>query len=132
MSDVKKEYLPGVCNIGAAEKGVRRRAGWAGLVLTVLLWGLFIIFRVAAPWRLFVFLPAVLGASGFLQAAMSFCVNFGMRGVQNFGEKVGEVTAVDESSAKRKDRGRSVQILGYSVAIAAVVAVMSFATGFLV
>ncbi len=132
MSDVKKEYLPGVCNIGAAEKVMRRRAGWAGLVLTVLLWGLFIVFRVAAPWRLFVFLPAMLGASGFLQAAMSFCVNFGMRGVQNFGETVGEVTAVEEANAVRKDRGRSVQIIGYSVAIAVVVAVMSFATGLLV
>lgn len=129
MSDLKKEYLPGVCNIGPAEKRMRRRAGWVGLAATIVLWALFIVLRVAAPWRIFLLLPAMLGASGFLQAAMSFCVNFGMRGVQNFGDKVGRVAVVEVLEDRRKDRRRSLRIVSYSFGIAIIVAAVGYVTG---
>ena len=42
------EYIPGVCNIGPAEIARRRRAGWTGLVATVVLWALFVFFDIPA------------------------------------------------------------------------------------
>lgn len=123
MADMKSEYQPGVCNIGAAEKRARLVAGWMGLGITLVLWVAFFLFRVTAPWRLFLFLPAMLGASGFLQARMSFCVNFGMRGVENFGEQVGKITVIEDPESKKRDKSRSLQIISYSVVIAAAIGV---------
>ena len=123
MSDIKMQYQPGVCNIGKAEKRTRRQAGWVGLIVTVALWALFVVLKISAPWRLFLFLPAMLAASGFLQARMSFCVNFGMRGVENFGDKVGAITVIEDPASKKRDKSRSYQIIGYAAIISVVVAV---------
>jgi hypothetical protein len=123
MADMKSEYQPGVCNIGAAEKRTRLIAGWMGLGITLVLWVALVLLRVTAPWRLFLFLPAMLGASGFLQARMSFCVNFGMRGVENFGKQVGTITVIEDPESKKLDRSRSYQITGYSAIIAAAIGV---------
>lgn len=108
---------------------MRRTAGWFGIAVTIVLSVIFIVFRVAAPWRLFLFLPAVLSATGFLQARMSFCVNFGMRGVENFGDKVGKVITVADPISRRLDRRRSIRIMGYSAGIALVVALAGFLSG---
>ncbi|HUX22116.1 MAG TPA: hypothetical protein VMW69_12815 [Spirochaetia bacterium] len=123
MADIKKEYQPGVCNIGAAERRTRLIGGWIGLAVTLVLWAAFLLFRIAAPWRLFLFLPAMMSASGFLQARMSFCVNFGMRGVENFGDRVGKITVIEDPESKKRDRSRSYQITGYSAIIAAAIAI---------
>ena len=120
------EYIPGVCNIGAAEISRRRQSGWIGLGITVLLWVLFFILRVPAPWRLFLFLPASLGASGFLQAAFHFCAGFGMRGVFNFGSEVGKTDTVEQAEFRRQDV-RKARLIGlYSGLIGAAVAVVGF------
>lgn len=129
MSNVQSAYLSGVCNIGAAERKTRRQAGWFGVAVTAVVWVVLALVGVSPYWRLFVFLPAMLGASGFLQAAMSFCVNFGMRGVQNFTDKVGKVTTVEDAGHKRRDRRRSGLIMLYSLIIAAAVAVIAFFVG---
>ncbi len=120
---MKAQYQPGVCNIGTAEKRARRQAGWVGLIVTVVLWGLFVVFKVSAAWRLFLFLPAMIAATGFLQARMSFCVNFGMRGVENFGDRIGSITVIEDPVSKKRDKARSYQIIGYAAIIAVVVAV---------
>ena len=130
MSDVKMQYQPGVCNIGKAEKRARRQAGWFGLIITIVLWAVFIALKVAAPWRLFLFLPAVLAASGFVQARMSFCVNFGMRGVENFGDKIGSITVIEDPTSKKRDKSRSYRIMGYSALIAVVVALAGLFSAF--
>jgi hypothetical protein len=104
------EYVPGVCNIGPAEIGKRRQAGWVGLAATIVLWGLFWILRVPGPWRLFLFVPAAMGASGFLQAALHFCAGFGSRGVYNFRSEVGKTDTVDQAEFRRKDRMKANQI----------------------
>ena len=61
----RAEYVPGVCNIGKAEIQRRRQSGWIGLVATVVLWAVFFIFRVPAPWRLFLFFRQAWERSGF-------------------------------------------------------------------
>jgi hypothetical protein len=119
-------YIPGVCNIGPAEIRKRRQAGWFGLGATILLWAAFAIFRVSAPWRLFLFLPAALGATGFLQAALHFCAGFGMRGIFNFGSEVGKTETVEQAEFRLKDRRKANLIGLYSILIGAAIAIAGF------
>ncbi len=126
MVPISQEYSAGVCNIGATEIAARRRAGWIGVAATVVLWAAFFAFRVAAPWRLFLALPAAMAASGFFQAAFRFCANFGMRGIYNFGVKLGDTTAVGEVEARRQDRRKAARIILYSGLVGIAVALIGF------
>jgi hypothetical protein len=122
----KAGYVPGVCNIGPAETRKRAQAGWLGLGVTVLLWGGFLLFRAPAPWRLFLFLPATLGATGFLQAALHFCAGFGMLGVYNFGSEVGKTETVEQAEFRRHDRRKALLIGLYSALVGVVVAAAGY------
>jgi hypothetical protein len=109
-------YEPGVCNIGPEEIARRRRAGHVGLIVSVVLFALLLVVA-APPWtRLVLVLPAGGSASGYLQAWLHFCAGFGSSGVYNFGP-LGEVHRVDESSARTRDRLKSLQIGLGSLAI---------------
>ena len=120
------KYIPGVCNIGPAEINRRRRGGWFGLGLTILLWLAFIVFHVSAPWRLTLFLPAFTGAEGFLQAAFHFCAGFGSRGLYNFGAEVGKTETVEQAEFRRKDQRKALLISLYSAMIGIAVAILGF------
>jgi hypothetical protein len=126
MATTRQEYIPGVCNIGAAEITRRRQSGWLGLGATVILWVVFLLFRVPAAWRLLLFLPAALGAAGFFQAAFHFCANFGMRGVFNFGPEAGTTDTVEQAEFRRKDRRMARMIGLYALLAGAAVAVAGF------
>ncbi len=121
----KAEYVPGVCNIGLAEIRRRRQSGWIGSGATILLWAVFLIFRVPAPWRLTLFLPAMAAASGFLQAAFHFCAAFGMRGVFNFGS-VGRTETIEQKEFRLKDRRKARLIAFYSLLIGMATAIVAF------
>jgi hypothetical protein len=126
LLEVSPEYRPGVCNIGPAEIARRRRSGHIGVIAAVLL--LAVLVAVDAPplARLLVAAPAVIAASGYLQAWLKFCAGFGSVGVFNFGD-VGTTDAVVDSAARRADRRRALQIslasfaIGIAVGIVAVV-----------
>ena len=118
-------YLPGVCNIGPAEIRVRRRAGFIGLILTAILLILFPVFHVPLWWRLVVLAPAGLSANGFLQAALHFCVGFGMRGLFNFGDDTTRQETVEQAEYRRADKRKAMLILGYSLVIGVVVFVIA-------
>ena len=118
----KSEYVPGVCNIGSAERRARRMAGWIGLGITVALWGTFAFSHIPRAWQLFVFFPAGLAASGFLQSAFHFCANFGIKGVFNFGPDVGKTDTVMQADFRRKDKQKAFFILFLSLIIGAVAA----------
>lgn len=126
MANERAEYIPGQCNIGPAETKQRVRAGWTGVILSVVLEFAFVVLRVHAPWRLLVFLPVSLAAAGFLQAAFHFCANFGMRGVFNFGEDTGRVESVMQQEFRKKDRAKAQQIIILSGVIGAAVALLAF------
>jgi hypothetical protein len=128
MAELNREYIPGVCNIGAAEIAQRRRFGWIGLAVTVLLWAVFAVFGAAAPWRLFLFLPSSMAATGFLQAVLHFCAGFGMKGLFNFGPEVGKTDTVEQAEFRRKDRAKALRIMGYSALIGTAVALVGFFT----
>lgn len=122
----KSEYIPGVCNIGPAERRARRKGGWIGLGMTVLLWVIFIVIQVPQVWRFFIFLPASMAATGFLQSAFHFCAGFGMKGVFNFGPEVGKTDTVMQAEFRKKDRQKALFILLLSVIAGTVAAVTAF------
>jgi hypothetical protein len=121
------EYAPGVCNIGPAEISRRRKAGLIGLVITVAAGALLLALGLPAWWRLILFLPAYLGAVGYLQAYFHFCAGFGSRGVYNFDE-LGQAHwhKVADEASRAADKRKSLQIslisllFGLAVALVAV------------
>ncbi len=118
-------YQPGVCNIGPAEIRQRRRVGWIGLAVTVVFLALAFGFGIPSPYRLLAVLPAGMGATGFLQGALHFCVRFGTQGLFNFGD-VGSEEAVHEAEYRRLDQRKAIQIIVFSLLIALVVGVGAF------
>ncbi len=84
-----------------------------------------VVFDVPWPWRLLVILPAGLGATGFLQSALHFCVKFGTQGLFNMDKAVGETEAVHEAEYRRKDQRKAIIIVAGSVAIALVIALLT-------
>jgi hypothetical protein len=121
VSTTTNVYQPGVCNIGKAEIRQRQQTGVIGAVVTVLALAAFVAFGVPDVWRLFVLLPAGLGAAGFLQGAFKFCARFGMSGLFNFGDDLKQQEAVHEQEYRRKDQRKALLILGLSALIALVV-----------
>ncbi len=121
-----QEYIPGVCNIGPAEIARRRRSGYIGLAATGALWILFILFNVPPIWRLTLFIPATMSATGFLQAYMHFCAGFGFKGVYNVVKPAGVTETIQQKEARQKDRQKALHITGLSMLIGFVVAGISY------
>jgi hypothetical protein len=121
----QNQYVPGVCNIGRSEIAKRQTAGWIGLVLTLVLFGLLAYMDAARSWRLLIFIPAMMAAIGFFQARMQFCAYFGMHGMFNF-EDVGKTESILESEFRAKDRRRAWQIIIYSVIAAVLITTLAY------
>jgi len=117
-------YQPGVCNIGPAEIAQRRRTGHVGVIATILLFALLVWLDVPSWMRIVVALPAALAASGYLQAALKFCVAFGVAGVFNFGRR-GSVHSVGDREARARDRARVIQMMAVIIAIGLAVGIVA-------
>lgn len=122
---MKDKYIPGVCNIGPAEIKKRKQAGLIGFIVTVVLWVLFIWFDISSIWRLTLFIPAMMSATGFLQAYMHFCAYFGFASLFNFGD-VGKTDSVQQAEFRVKDRKKAWRIIIFSVIIGAVIAILAY------
>lgn len=103
-------YQAGACNIGPDEITMRRRVGHVGVVITLALLVALVLIGAAPAWRLLIALPAAGTAITYLQAINRFCVNFGWRGVFNFG-RVGTVQTVTDLEARRADRARALRMI---------------------
>ena len=125
METIQDKYIPGVCNIGPEEIKKRKQAGWMGLIATILLWATFSWFDVPAVWRLSLFFPAMMSATGFLQAYMHFCAYFGFASLFNFSD-VGKTDSVSQAEFRAKDRRKAWQIIIYSVLVGAAVAFLAY------
>ena len=124
--ELTDQYIPGVCTIGPAEIRMRKRLGWWGFLVTIVLWILLVWFQVPAGWRFILLIPVFFSANGFLQGFMHFCAGFGMRGLFNFGPEVGKTDTVSQAEFRVKDRAKSQQIFAYAMAIAIIVALVAF------
>jgi hypothetical protein len=116
-------YHPGNCNIGPAEVRARRRTGHVGAMATVALLAVLVAVDAQPAWRTVLFVPAAVGAAGYLQAALRFCAAFGWQGVFNFGDRLRDTTTVADPTARVVDRRRALQIMGLS-ALAGTVSVL--------
>jgi hypothetical protein len=123
MEQRPTQYIPGVCNIGPTEIRIRKRLGLWGLLITIVLWALFVWLKAPVAWRIILFLPVFSSANGFLQGYMHFCAGFGMRGVFNFGPKIGQTDTVSQADFRAKDRATAKQIFAYAVIIGIVVVI---------
>jgi hypothetical protein len=121
---MKNEYIPGVCNIGPAEIRTRYMMGWFGLIAAIILWALLAWIGGSPLWRLVIIIPLFFSANGFLQGLMHFCAGFGMRGMFNFGLKVGVTDSVSQAEFRALDRKKAEQIFLYSLIVAIVVSVI--------
>lgn len=105
---------------------MRKRLGWWGLLITIVLWALLVWLGASAAWRLVLFIPVFFSANGFLQGFMHFCAGFGMRGVFNFGPAVGKTDTVSQAEFRAKDRKKAQQIFIYAALIGIAVALIAF------
>lgn len=119
-------YEPGVCNIGPAEIAARRRSGHVAALVTVLALAVLVVMEAPPLWRLLLFLPAAGAASGYLQAALHFCANFGLRGVFNFSDRLRNTESVIAVGARARDRRKALRIIGLSVLVGAAVAIVAY------
>jgi hypothetical protein len=108
-------YRPGACNIGPAEIRRRQAAGVLGIVAALGLGALLLVFGAPPVARLLVALPLAAGFSGFLQARLHFCANYGWRGIRNLGA-IGDVERVEDAEARRADRRKALAIFGTAAA----------------
>ena len=118
------DYIPGECNIGSKEIARRRNLGWIAFAIVLVAFLALVRSGVSPWWRLFIFFPAVLSASGFLQAHFHFCSGFARLGVFNFGPP-GERHEVADEISKEKDRKRGIEITLYALLIGAAITILS-------
>jgi hypothetical protein len=97
------EYVPGVCNIGAWEIRRRRRFGYLGFALAIVLF-LALVAIGAPPWtRLLVFFPLAGGMVSWLQARRRFCAGFAVARISNFTDGDAGRRRVEDDAAHRAD-----------------------------
>jgi hypothetical protein len=121
---ISGEYAPGPCNIGDDE--IRRRlAGWVGAAGTIIILVGLVAADAPPVWYLAIFLPAIAGAAGFVQAASRFCFYFGFSGIFNF-RRAGRQELTAEPEALRLDRAAARRLLAISCAIAGIVTLIAF------
>lgn len=121
----KQKYIPGVCNIGPAERAKRRQTGIIAVIVTIVLLVTLVASGVSVYWRLIIFLPASVAATGLLQDAFHFCVGFGIKGLYNVVNSAGITNNVESEEFRLKDRHKAQMIIRLSVAIGAVIAGLS-------
>jgi fatty acid desaturase len=120
-----QKYIPGVCNIGPAERARRRQSGLLAAAVTIALLMILMAIHTPTSWRLLIFLPATAASIGYLQSAFHFCAGFGMRGLYNVVNSAGITNDVQSEEFRRKDRSKALTIVAYSALIGAAVAVAS-------
>ena len=120
-----QEYIPGMCNIGPAERRRRRMGGIAGTVVTIALFAILVAVDAPLWWRLILLFPAAGAATGFLQDALHFCVGFGMKGIYNVINSAGVVDNVELEEFRLKDKKKAQTILIWSALIGLAVAGLS-------
>lgn len=111
-------YVPGVCNINRKEIANRRMIGYVGLAVSLVLLITLIALSLSRYYRLIIFVPAVISASGFLQAKNRFCVGYAGAGQHNAEEGSDAAVKITDESALAKDKSKSSRINRQSFAIA--------------
>jgi hypothetical protein len=105
-----QEYIPGTCNIGVEERNMRKRTGWTGLFLTIILLIAFIIIKPNTFTKALIFFPAFMASIGLLQGYLKFCAYFGFFSLFNFNE-LGKEKKIESSDFRNADRKKAIRIV---------------------
>jgi hypothetical protein len=124
-SPVSDAYIPGVCNINHVEIAYRRKIGYIGLAVFIVLLAILLALPISRYTRIILFLPAFLGAEGFLQAKNKFCVGYAAAGKQNAAEGSDSALDIIEKEAIAKDKKRARQMNLQATAIGVIVTIVS-------
>ncbi|MCF8535169.1 MAG: hypothetical protein K9F92_03205 [Candidatus Nanopelagicaceae bacterium] len=114
---MSQDYIAGACNIGPAEIKQRKTVAFIGLALSVISLAYFISSDSEKNVRLTLLIPFTIFAIGFVQSRKKFCLAYGFLGTFNFG-KLGKVSKVADSAAKKADRDTAIKILFQSLLLA--------------
>jgi hypothetical protein len=101
----KPAYRPGVCNINSAEIAYRKRWGYIGAYLFIVLGGLMLLGEASWWMRLVLYAPAYVSAIGFLQARNHFCIYYAAASQQQAAESAKrpkKVTAAQHAQDMKK------------------------------
>lgn len=124
FDDPQSQYRAGACNIGRDEINRRWRFGHFMALTTVVLFAFLAVIDVPSIVRFVVVAPAAVAAACYLEAALKFCVRFGMLGLFNFGTHGAETKVVDDR-ARARDRTRAIQLAAGSCAVAMAVGLIA-------
>lgn len=117
----QEAYIPGVCNINPKEVQKREKAGYFGVGVFLALLVLLMLIQAPVYTRALLFLPAFIGAIGFLQARNKFCVGYAAAGQQNANDgsdSASEISSKDDI-ATDKTRARTINMQALGLAVAA-------------
>ncbi len=123
MKDQVSEYVPGICNLDSGEIRTRFLIGVVGVLLTALLTFILLRSEVVVIWRVIVFLLAMVGTLGFVQAFSRFCVLYGFLGIPNVRKSHGEQDTDELAECRIRDRRTALRLLRLAAVIAACVTV---------
>lgn len=110
-------YVPGVCNINTAEIKRRRAGGHIGLAAFVALFIGLVVLDANNYFRLVLLAPALLAATGYLQAKNKFCVGYAGAGMQHADEDDAAVKVAAAAAAKDARRAKQINRQAFIVAI---------------
>jgi hypothetical protein len=107
MSTTESSYVPGGCNINKAEIAKRRMIGHVGLVIFVIVLVALLVFDVSRWYRIILFLPGMMVASGYLQARNHFCTGYARAGKQNAVQGSTTASDISDEAAKASDKSKA-------------------------
>jgi uncharacterized integral membrane protein len=122
----EQKYIPGVCNIGPAERAKRRQTGYVALLASIILMVTLVAIGAPRGWRLLLILPLSVAAVGFLQDRLHFCIGFGFKGLYNVINSAGTTDSVSQAEYRAKDRKKAMSIVWLSLVSGIVIAVLCF------
>ena len=121
----EKEYVAGLINIGKSEIRIRKRIGYIGIILTVILASIIFGFALERLWRLALTFPIAIAAIGYLQAKTHFCVFYGLAGKYNFDE-AGNAKTITDSTHRSRDFRQGFKLAIISLMIGLAVGIITF------
>ncbi len=126
MSKVgQSEYVPGVCNIGSVEAINRRKMAINASLLTIFVWGSFLVLKAPVFTYVLIALPAFVATTAYLQSRYRFCAGFGAEGIYNFSTQIGKTQRVMSPQDRAKDKKKAVSITIQATAISIVISIFA-------
>jgi len=126
-------YSSGICNIGDKEVAQRKRIGYIGIVLTVVGFLVYAIgiytIKLEPIVGIGLFIPALMGSVGLIQARNKFCAAYGFAKKYNVSSGLGVILHVEDIAHQKKDRNKALIIVIQSILIATVISLVSVLLG---